>query len=174
VLRRSPAVSTVVCIARPQSRGRLTLASADPFAQPVIRHRLYGVEDDLDQVCEGLEIARDIMKQPQVSRYVTDEIRPGAGVHGEALKQFATMASIPLYHPVGTCKMGSADDADAVVDPDLKLRGIDGLWVADASVFPTLPVGNTNATAMLIGDKGADHVLRAIGRTVMGAKAMGA
>jgi choline dehydrogenase len=60
------------------------------------------------------------------------------------------------------------------VDPSLKLRGIEGLWVADASVFPTLPVGNTNATSMLIGDKGADHVLRAIGRQPLGAKAMGA
>ena len=174
VLRRAPAVSTVVCIARPQSRGRLTLASADPFAQPIIRHRLYGVEDDLDQVCEGLEIARAIMRQPQVAGYVTSEIRPGEGVHGDALKQFATMASIPLYHPVGTCRMGAADDAEAVVDPNLKLRGIEGLWVADASVFPTLPVGNTNATAMLIGDKGADHVLRAIGKQPLGAKAMGA
>lgn len=174
VLRKAPAVSTVVCIARPQSRGRLTLASADPFAQPVIRHRLYGVEDDLDQVCEGLEIARNIMQQPQVANYVTGEIRPGAGVHGEALKQFATMASIPLYHPVGTCRMGAADDAEAVVDPNLKLRGIEGLWVADASAFPTLPVGNTNATSMLIGDKGADHVLRAIGKQPLGAKAMGA
>jgi choline dehydrogenase len=174
VLRRAPAVSTVVCIARPQSRGRLTLRSADPLAPPVINHRLYGVADDLEQVCEGLEIARSIMQQPQVARYVTGEIRPGAGVHGEALKQFATMASIPLYHPVGTCKMGSAGDVDAVVDPMLALRGVEGLWVADASVFPTLPVGNTNATSMLIGDKGADHVLRAIGRQPLGPRAMGA
>ena len=70
------------------------------------------------------------------------------------------LASIPLYHPVGTCRMG--EDADAVVDPDLRVRGIEGLWVADASVFPALASGNTNATAMMIGDKGSDHVLGAI------------
>ena len=162
VLRRNPAVSTVVCIARPQSRGRLTLRSNDPFAPPVIRHELLGVEDDLDRLVDGLEIARDIMAQESVCNYVTAEIRPGAHAHGDALRQFARVAAIPLYHPVGTCRMGEGDGA--VVDADLKLRGIDGLWVADASVIPTLPIGNTNATSIMIGDKGADHVLRAIGK----------
>ena len=162
VLRRDPAVSTVVCVARPQSRGRLTLRSNDSFAPPVIRHELLGVEDDLDRLVAGLEIARSIMAQESMRNYVTAEVRPGANVHGDALRQFARMASIPLYHPVGTCRMGEGEGT--VVDADLKLRGVDGLWVADASVMPTLPIGNTNATSIMIGDKGADHVLRAIGR----------
>jgi choline dehydrogenase len=162
VLRQEPSVSTVVCVARPQSRGTLTLRSNDPFASPVIQHRLLGVSDDVDQLVEGLEIARQIMAQPAMRPYVTTEVRPGAGVHGEALRAFAMAAAIPLYHPVGTCKMG--DDARAVVDSLLAVHGLTGLWVADASVMPTLPVGNTNATAIMIGDKGADHVMKALGR----------
>lgn len=165
VLRHDPAVSTVVCVARPQSRGRLSLRSADPFAPPKIEHQLLGVEDDLDQLVEGLEIARQIMAQDAIRPYVVSEVRPGTGDNKEALRQFARMASIPLYHPVGTCRMGQGDDA--VVDPALRLRGVDGLWVADASVMPSLPIGNTNATSILIGDKGADHVLRGLQRKPM-------
>jgi choline dehydrogenase len=160
VLRRDNAVSTVVCLARPQSRGTLSLRSADPLAPPVIRHQLLGVDDDVDQIAEGIEIARQIMDQPQVRRYVTSEVRPGKGVTGQALKDYCHLACIPLYHPVGTCRMG--EDAGAVVDSELRVRGVDGLWVADASVMPTLPVGNTNATAIMIGDKGSDHVLKAL------------
>ena len=160
VLRHDNAVSTVVCVSRPQSRGTLTLRSADPLDPPVIRHQLLGVEDDVEQLAEGLEIARQIMEQPQIKPYVTSEVRPGKDVTGKVLRDYCHLASIPLYHPVGTCRMGS--DADAVVDPDLKVKGVDGLWVADCSVFPALASGNTNATAMMIGDKGSDHVLGAI------------
>ena len=165
VLRKDNAVSTVVCLARPQSRGTLTLRSADPLAPPVIRHELLGVEDDAVQIAEGVEVARQIMAQPQVAKYVTSEVRPGRGVTGEALLGYVHLASIPLYHPVGTCRMGS--DAEAVVDPDLKVKGVDGLWVCDASIMPSLPVGNTNATAIMIGDKGSDHVLHALKNTPM-------
>jgi choline dehydrogenase len=161
VLRRDPAVSTVVCLARPRSRGSITLRSADPAAAPVIRHRLLDVDDDLEQIVEGLRLARRIMERPEMARHVTGEVRPGQGVEGDALRQFARMASIPLYHPVGTCRMGPA--GAAVVDADLRVHGLQNLFVADASVMPCLPVGNTNATAIMIGDKGADHVRRAIG-----------
>ncbi|MEI9965420.1 MAG: GMC oxidoreductase [Caulobacteraceae bacterium] len=165
MLRKDNAVSTVVCLARPQSRGILTLRSADPLAPPVINHQLLGVEDDAVQIAEGLEIARQFMAQPQVKPYVTAEIRPGEGVHGQALVDYVHLASIPLYHPVGTCRMGT--DSEAVVDPELRVRGVDGLWVCDNSVMPTLPVGNTNATALMIGDKGSDHVLHALRNTPM-------
>jgi choline dehydrogenase len=160
VLRHDDAVSTVVCVSRPQSRGTVTLRSADPLAPPVIRHQLLAVEDDVEQMAEGLEIARQIMQQPQVKGYVTSEVRPGKDVTGPALRGYCHLASIPLYHPVGTCRMG--EDAEAVVDSDLRVRGVEGLWVADCSVFPALASGNTNATAMMIGDKGSDHVLRAL------------
>ena len=167
VLRQDDAVSTVVCVSRPQSRGTLTLRSADPLAPPVIRHTLLGVEDDVEQLAEGLEIARQIMEQPQVKGYVTSEVRPGRAVTGQALRDYCHLASSPLAHPVGTCRMG--EDAEAVVDSDLRVRGVEGLWVADCSVMPSLASGNTNATAMMIGDKGSDHVLRAIRNTAAAA-----
>jgi choline dehydrogenase len=165
VLRKDNAVSTMICLARPRSRGTVTLRSADPMAPPVIRHQLLAVEDDAVQIAEGIEIARQVMAQPGVKPFVTSEVRPGEGVTGQALVDYVHMASIPLYHPVGACRMGS--DGEAVVDPELKVRGLDGLWVSDNSVMPSLPVGNTNATALMIGDKGSDHVLRALRNTSM-------
>jgi choline dehydrogenase len=94
---------------------------------------------------------------------VTGEVRPGAMLERpEDLRAYVSMASIPLYHPVGTARMGRTDDPLAVVTPDLAVRGLSGLWVADASVFPSLPAGNTNATAIMVGDKGADHILRSL------------
>lgn len=160
-MRRTPAVSTVVCLARPQSRGRVSLRSADPFAPPVIRHELLGAEDDVRQIADGIRHARKIMQHPLMRDYVTESVRPDSSLEGDDLHGYIHMAGFPLYHPVGTCRMGRA--GDGVVDADLKVRGVDGLWVVDASVMPGLPVGNTNATAIMIGDKGASHVLRAIG-----------
>jgi len=161
MLRRDSAVSTLVGLMRPSHRGSITLRSNDPLAPPVITHRQLGSDDDIDQIVEGIGIARRIMSAPAIAAVVTGELRPGAALDTpEALREYVKLASIPLYHPVGTCRIGAADDAMAVVDPDLAVRGIAGLWVADASVFPTLPAGNTNATAIMVGDKGADHVLR--------------
>ena len=118
------------------------------------------VKGVFERLARGIEIGRQILAQPQIADAIEAELRPGAGVTGADLRGYVQQAAIPLYHPVGTCRMGS--DATSVVDPDLRVRGVDGLWVADASVIPTLPIGNTNATAMMIGDKGSDHVLRAI------------
>ncbi|HEY5409882.1 MAG TPA: GMC family oxidoreductase N-terminal domain-containing protein [Caulobacteraceae bacterium] len=165
VLRKDNAVSTMVCLSRPRSRGTVSLRSADPLDPPVIRHQLLEVEDDAVQIAEGIEIARQIMDQPSVRPDVVSEVRPGEGLSGEALLQYVRLASIPLYHSVGACRMGQ--DSGAVVDPDLKVRGVTGLWVCDASVMPSLPAGNTNATAIMIGDKGSDHVLHALRNTPM-------
>lgn len=157
-LRPEPAISITVCLARPESRGTVRLRSADPFAPPVIRYQLLGSEDDVAALATGVEIGRAILKQAAIADYIVEEIRPGPAVQNDALPDYLRQASIPLYHPVGTCRMGQDDDA--VVDPNLQVRGISALWVADASVMPTIPVGNTNATAIMIGDKGADHVLQ--------------
>jgi len=161
-MRRSPAVSTVVCLARPQSRGRLSLRSADPLAPPVIRHELLGVEDDVDQIMDGIRHVRRILDHPLMRGYITEDVRPDRAMEGEALRAYVHLAGFPLYHPVGTCRIGGEEDG--VVDADLRLRGVEGLWVADASVMPTLPVGNTNATAIMIGDKGAAHVIASLGK----------
>lgn len=158
-MRRTPAVSTVVCVARPQSRGRLTLRSPDSLAPPVIDHELLGVEDDLDQIVDGIRHVRKIMAHPLMRTHVTETSRPSDDLDGEHLRTYARMAAFPLYHPVGTCRIGAA--GEGVVDAGLRVRGVEGLWIADASVMPSLPVGNTNATAIMIGEKGSDHVLRA-------------
>jgi choline dehydrogenase-like flavoprotein len=161
VLRKTPSVSTLVGLMRPSHRGRIMLRSADPFAPPVIEHRQLGSDDDVEQIAEGLEIARRIMAQPPIAQYVISETRPGSALSTrEQLRDYVRVAAIPLYHPVGTCRIGK--DAMAVVDPDLRVRGLTGLWVADASVMPSLPAANTNATSMMIGDKGADHVIDCI------------
>ena len=157
-------VSTFVAVMRPGSRGRITLRSADPAAPPRIEHRLLGDEDDAMQLVEGLMIARHIMARPALADQVTREFSPGAGAESpEALMGYVRAATIPMYHPVGTARMGAADDREAVVDPACKVRGIEGLWIADASIMPTIPQGNTNATAIMIGERASDLVLGAIG-----------
>ena len=143
---------------RPKSRGRVSLRSADPDAAPLIEHRLLGDEDDAAQLVEGLEIARRIMAQPAIARYVTGEIRPGPG----DLRGYVGAATIPMFHPVGTAKMGAKNDSLAVVGPDCGVRGVAGLWVADASIMPAIPQGNTNATAIMIGECASDLILQAI------------
>ncbi len=160
LLLKRPAVSVTICLARPDGRGRVTLRSSDPSDPPLVRHRLLGSDADVERIARGVEIAREIAAQEPLAAMIEGEIAPAAQVTGAALRQHVRTTAIPLYHPVGTCRMGS--DPASVVDPDLAVRGVSGLWVADASVMPTLPVGNTNSTAMMIGDKGATHVLKAI------------
>jgi choline dehydrogenase len=163
-LAKDSAVSTFVALTRPNARGRITLRSSDPDAPPRIEHRLLGDEDDAAQLVEGLKIARKIMAQPAIAPHVEAEIRPGAAAASrEALRGYVGAATIPMFHPVGTAKMGAADDPLAVVGPDCALRGIAGLWVADASIMPTIPQGNTNATAIMIGERASYLVLAAIG-----------
>ncbi len=161
VLREKPSISQAIFLVRPKARGSLALRSANALDPPLIRHQLYADDDDLRQVAEGIDIARKIVCQPALASFVTAESRPGPEATGEALLGYCRMAAIPGFHPVGTCRMGS--DAAAVVDPDLGVRGVAGLWVADASVFPRITAGNTNATCIMIGDKGAAHVLKSLG-----------
>lgn len=162
-LRKNSSVSTLVGLMRPSGRGRITLRSDDPMAPPVIAHQQLANEDDVTQIIEGIAIARDILQRSPVAKYIVDEMRPGPALTSEDdLRGYVRMASIPMYHPVGTAKIGAPDDPMAVVDPDLKAIGVEGLWVSDASIFPSLPAGNTNATAIMVGDKGSDHVLKAL------------
>jgi choline dehydrogenase-like flavoprotein len=150
---------------RPSHRGRISLHSADPLDPPKIEHRQLGSDDDIDQIVEGIGIARSILNETPIATHVKAELRPGAALkNADQLRDYVRMASIALYHPVGTARIGATTDPMAVVDADLAVIGVDGLWVADASVMPTLPAGNTNATAIMIGDKGADHVIKRIRR----------
>ncbi|MGB3797688.1 MAG: GMC family oxidoreductase N-terminal domain-containing protein [Alteraurantiacibacter sp.] len=160
-LRKNASVATFIALMRPSSRGRVMLNGPDPELPPRIEHRLFGNDDDLDQLVEGVQVARRVMQQEAISPAVTSEVRPGTEPDDlESLRMHVTMASLPMYHPVGTARIGEDEDPSSVLDADLAVRGIGGLWVADASIMPTIPAGNTNATAIMIGDKAADHIIR--------------
>jgi choline dehydrogenase-like flavoprotein len=161
VLRRNSSISTLVALMRPEGRGTVRLAAPDPRSPPRIEHRLLATDSDLDQLVEGMQVARDIVRQSALEDFRIREIRPGVPDGDlQALRETVRTGSIPLYHPVGTAKIGSKDDPLAVLDPDLRVRGIEGLWVADASAIPTVPAANTNATCIMIGDKASTHILR--------------
>ena len=142
---------------RPRSRGTVRLASSDPTASPLIDPNYWADRYDREMSLRGLRLARKIMKQPAFRPFVQREIIPGPGVDSdEALIAYACANGKTDHHPVGTCKMG-IDDA-AVVAPNLKLRGIEGLRVCDASIMPRITTGNTNAPAIMIAEKAADLI----------------
>jgi choline dehydrogenase-like flavoprotein len=145
-----------VCLLRPKSIGELTLASADPFAAPLINPRFLEHPDDLEGMLKGFKLTRQLMDAPalkaaRISEYLTFDVQSDDQIRA-ALRQY----SDTVYHPVGTCKMGS--DAMAVVDAQLRVHGLQGLRVVDASIMPTLIGGNTNAPTMMIGEKAADFI----------------
>lgn len=163
-LRKEPSVSTFVALMRPEARGRVSLRSPDPDAPPLIEHRLLGAAQDKAQLVEGLAIARRIMAQAALAGASPSEVRPGAAADSdEALSAYVGLAAIPMFHPVGTAKMGAVGDPAAVVGPDCAVIGAEGLWVADASIMPTIPQGNTNATSIMIGERASALVLDALG-----------
>jgi choline dehydrogenase len=146
-----------VCQLRPESTGTIALASADPFAAPKI-HANY-LATDADRCCTiaAIAFARRLSATAPLSDYVAAEILPGPNCTDDAsLLAFARKHGTTIFHPVGTCRMGSDDDAK--VDPRLRLRGVDGLWIADCSIMPRLISGNTNVPAIMIGEKAADMI----------------
>ena len=152
---------------RPHSRGSVTLRSARTEDPPVLRMNYLHDERDRRVLLWGLRFLRDVARQPALAALVEAAVRPDDQVQtdDEWLSWLAPHLSTG-YHPVGTCRMGRADDTFAVCTPDLKVRGVQGLRVIDASVMPRLISGNTNATAVVIGDKGADLVLAAADSTI--------
>ena len=136
---------------RPESRGRVTLRSADPTDDPVIDPNYLEADRDLDVLVEGVRRGREILWAEPFDEVRGAEVWPGEDVHSDAeIAEHVRETSHTVYHPVGTCKMG--DDEMAVVDDRLRVRGVDGLRVVDASVMPTLVGGNTNAPTMMIAD----------------------
>lgn len=149
-----------VCQLRPESRGRVGLASADPMADPAIYAGYLATEEDRRALREGVKIARKVAAQPALTPYVEAEHEPGASVATDAeIDAWIAATGETIYHPVGTCKMGAESDPLAVVDDELRVRGIAGLRVVDASVMPTLIGGNTNAPTIMIAEKAADLIL---------------
>ncbi len=147
---------------RPESRGHIHIRSADPRVPPAITFAYPTAEIDAVLTVRAIRIARAIMTAKAMAPLQVSELAPGAdAVSDEAILDWVRRAGETTYHPVGTCKMGPDSDPMAVVDPELKVRGIAGLRVADASIMPTLTSGNTNAPSIMIGEKAADLVLGA-------------
>jgi choline dehydrogenase len=142
----------------PKSRGRITLASPDPREPPLIDPNLLGAPEDIEPLVRGLELARRIAGAASFARYRAVEVAPGAAATGEAgLADYVRRTASTVHHPVGTCRMGAG--AGSVVDAELRVRGVAGLRVADASVFPSVVGGNTNATVVMIAEKASDLIL---------------
>lgn len=150
--------SIMTCDLRPLSRGQITLDSADPLAPPRIEANYLAEPRDLERLVAGVKKAREILAQPAFAPHARSEFEPGPGVQtDEQIRDWIRNHAETTYHPVGTCKMGQ--DAMAVVDARLRVRGLRKLRVVDASIMPTLVGGNTNGPATMIGEKGARMIL---------------
>jgi choline dehydrogenase len=146
------------CQCRPLSRGSVEIVSADPLAQPRIAPNYFAESHDRKVMVAGLRMLREIYRQPAFKELWDQEVVPGETAASDAdLYEFARAKGGTVFHPVGTCRMG--EDADAVVDSRLRVHGIERLRVIDASVMPTIVSANTNAAAIMIGEKGADLIL---------------
>jgi choline dehydrogenase len=154
-----PAITPSVCNLRPGSRGWVRIKSPDPAAYPEIKLNYLSTEDDRKVAVDGMRFTRRIMAANALAKYAPEEFRPGAGVQSDAaLAKAAGELGTTIFHPVGTCKMGN--DPMAVVDNELRVRGIERLRVIDASIMPRITSGNTNAPTYVIAELGARAILK--------------
>ncbi|MBD8892247.1 choline dehydrogenase [Roseibium litorale] len=145
---------------RSKSRGRVELTSADPRSKPSILFNYMSHEEDWADFRTAIRLTREIFGQDAFTPYRGKEIQPGSAVQSdEDLNSFIKEHVESAYHPCGTCKMGAADDLSAVVDPECRVIGVEGLRVADSSIFPQITNGNLNAPSIMVGEKAADHIL---------------
>lgn len=157
-LHRYAAFTASVCQLRPESRGRIEIRSPDPRTAPAIHPNYLAVAKDQQVIVAGMKLSRRLAATAPLSRFVKAELDPGPGVQTDAqFLDHARNTATTIYHPVGTCKMGI--DSLAVVDPRLRVRGVGRLRVADASIMPTIVSGNTNAPAIMIGEKAAAMIM---------------
>ena len=144
------------CVLKPKARGQVALVSPDPTAKPMIVHNYLGHEDDVASAVAGLRMVMEILHTSPLAEYLDEPVNAPAGDSDEELLAYARRNAFTLYHPVGTCRMGSDDLA--VVDPQLRVRGVEGLRVVDCSVMPAVPRGNTNAPVIALAEKAADLI----------------
>jgi choline dehydrogenase len=157
-LHAFPGFTMLVRLLRPESRGTVQIKSADPLAPPSIRPNYLSQPRDAELLVAGMKVARRLVDAPPLRGYVAREHEPApAPANDEEWQQYLRARGGISYHPVGTCRMGA--DADAVVDERLRVRGIEGLRVVDASIMPTLVSGNTNAPVIMIAEKASDMIL---------------
>ncbi|MEH2178659.1 GMC family oxidoreductase [Nostoc sp.] len=149
--------TVTVSLTHPQNIGSVSLPSPDPKDPPIIRMNFLQSQSDVQKVIEGVKIMRQLFDTSAFDEFRGEEVGPGAEVTSdEALIDYIRSVCITGYHPVGTCKMGT--DPMAVVDPELRVHGVEGLRIVDASIMPTLITGNTNAPTIMIGEKAADLI----------------
>ena len=159
ILDRSPGLTIGVAQLRPESQGSIHIRSSDPGAHPVIRPNLLDSAVDRDCLVQSMKLARRIMGEPAMAPYVEREMNPGDQVQtDDEWLDFARRNGQTIYHPLGTCRMG--EDAGAVVDPRLKVRGLAGLRVVDASVMPKMVSGNIQGAVIMVAEKGSDLILQ--------------
>jgi choline dehydrogenase len=160
-LHRFPAITVAACNLRPTSRGTVRLRSADPLSKPVIAPNYLSTDEDRRVAADAIRVTRRLMKQKALGHLCPEEYLPGPSIgDNEAdLAKAAGDIGTTIFHPVGTAKMGLEHDPLAVVDPHLRVIGLEGLRVIDASVMPTITSGNTNTPTIMIADKGAQYVL---------------
>ncbi|GEP60868.1 GMC family oxidoreductase [Reyranella soli] len=157
LLEREPGMTVVIGQCRPDSRGSIHIKSATPGVEPAIRPNFLTAQIDRDATVAGMQIARKIVSHPSMEKYIAFENKPGKDVNSyDEWLDFARGNGQTTYHVCGTCKMGS--DPMAVVDDRLRVHGIAGLRVIDASIMPTVPSGNTNAPTIMVAEKGADMI----------------
>ncbi len=153
-LHRFNAFTASVCNLNPTSRGTVNITSPDATQAPAIRPNYLSTDEDRQIAAESLRLTRRIVAQPALARFKPEEVKPGPQYQSdEELARLAGDIATTIFHPVGTCKMGRTDDASAVVDSRLRVRGVQGLRVADASVMPTITSGNTNSPTLMIAEK---------------------
>ena len=152
-----PAFTASVCHLRPESRGEVAIESPDPFAAPAIRPRYLSTETDRAVAVAAMRLTRRIVAAPALARFAPEEFRPGPQAASDAdLVRAAGDLGTTIFHPVGTCRMGA--DPQAVVDARLRVHGVAGLRVVDASIMPTITSGNTNSPTIMIAEKAADMI----------------
>jgi len=152
--------ATRLVLTQPEARGQIRLRSADPIAPPFVHQNFLATEHDWVVLREGLEIARSLANSPEMRPFVKAEIAPGPDCKGkDAIDAYIRKSLITVHHPVGTCRMGAEGDPRSVVGPDLRVHGVDGLRVVDASVMPDLPNGNINAAVLMIAEMASDMIL---------------
>lgn len=153
----APSLTLMPTMIYPQSRGTVRLASTDPFTAPLIDPNYLAEPRDVQTLIAGMELVRETVAHPELASEVGREVLPGTGSADDDLADFVRRNASGVYHPVGTCRMGNDDRS--VVDPTLRVRGVDGLRVADASIMPSIVGGNTNAAAMMIGERAAELIV---------------
>jgi choline dehydrogenase len=149
-------ISIGVCLLTPRSAGQVLLGSPEPTAKPLILHNYFADEDDMRRMEAALGLVMDIGGQPALQPYCSEPVQLPASPSEADMRAWIRRHAQTLYHPVGTCAMGSDDDA--VVDLELRVRGVESLRVVDASVMPTVPRGNTNAPTIAIAERAADLI----------------